>query len=296
MRKVIGLLAMLIFSFTSNAQYNMDYIANLKQVGGKYQIKSPEKTIGVVVYQQIFKPDSTKLDSVQIDTMALSYSQHFSDYRLNALRRLDSTVSNIIDRKSKEDPSAKNTEPFPKYDYRLSKTRFLSDANNVYGYETLIENEYLLKYITKKINWDISDSTKEVCGFTCQKATADILGRHYTAWFTTDIPASFGPRTLIGLPGIILLAYDNTREIYYTAINIFQSNETATIGLPTNAVVCTKKEFGNMLEAFETNPSAFLSSQKNVVVGVGSAVRGAKQSNKPAKKESKNAIELEMEK
>lgn len=295
-KTIILILGLFFFSYCGLAQYNLDFVANLKEVGGKYDIKTPEKTIGVVIYQQIYHPDSTRLDSLQIDTMALSYSTHFSDYRNNKMRELDSLVSVILLRKSKEDPSEKNTEPFPKYDYRIPKTRFLSTESKVYGYEKLIDNIYLLKYITQKKNWNIEDSTKNILGFNCQKATANILGRHYTAWFTTDIPSAFGPRTLVGLPGMVLQGYDDSGQVFYTAISLFTNNSgDATIGIPSNGMVCSKKEFDDALEVLKTNPRAFLSGQKNVIVGSGSPSRGANSSKKEVKKEIRNAIELKME-
>ncbi len=297
MLKLIGLLTgIFLFNYCGYTQYNMDFVANLKQVGGKYDIKNPEKTIGIIIYQQIYKPDTTRIDSLQIDTMALSYSQHFSDYRLNGLRELDSSVSIIIDRKSKEDPSAKNTEPFPAYNSKLSKTRFLSNENNVYQHEELFDNHYLLKYITKKEDWSINDSTKNILGFTCQKATADVLGRHYTAWFTTDIPSSFGPRTLMGLPGIILQAYDDTRQIYYVAINTFTKNsDNATIGIPSKGTICTKNEYDAMMEVFEKDPKAFFNGQKNIAVGRSRISNGEFNPKKKKKNEPRNSIELKIE-
>lgn len=35
--------------------------------------------------------------------------------------------------------------------------------------------------------WQPLDSIKQILGYTCQKAQCDFRGRHYIAWFTTDI-------------------------------------------------------------------------------------------------------------
>ena len=68
--------------------------------------------------------------------------------------------------------------------------------------------------------WTIVDSTREVLGYTCQQATADFRGRHWTAWFATDIPVSDGPWKLGGLPGLILEAYDEGQQHVFTAVGL----------------------------------------------------------------------------
>ena len=68
--------------------------------------------------------------------------------------------------------------------------------------------------------WTITDSTREVLGYMCQQATADFRGRHWTAWFATDIPVSDGPWKLGGLPGLILEAYDKGHQYTFTAVGL----------------------------------------------------------------------------
>ena len=68
--------------------------------------------------------------------------------------------------------------------------------------------------------WTMTDSTREVLGYTCQQATADFRGRHWTAWFATDIPVSDGPWKLGGLPGLILEAYDKSHQYTFIAVGL----------------------------------------------------------------------------
>ena len=51
-------------------------------------------------------------------------------------------------------------------------------------------------------------------------ATSDFRGRHWTAWFATDIPVSDGPWKLGGLPGLILEAYDKGHQYTFTAVGL----------------------------------------------------------------------------
>ncbi|AWG24319.1 GLPGLI family protein [Flavobacterium kingsejongi] len=81
---------------------------------------------------------------------------------------------------------------------------------------------YYIVETIPSIDWKITPESKTIGSFECNKAICRFRGRDYTAWFTTEIPGSFGPWKLNGLPGLILEAYDSTREVafYATAINI----------------------------------------------------------------------------
>ena len=81
--------------------------------------------------------------------------------------------------------------------------------------------------------WTITDSTREVLGYTCQQATADFRGRRWTAWFATDIPVSDGPWKLGGLPGLILGAYDKGHQYTFTAVGLERVAEEPIVFTPS---------------------------------------------------------------
>ena len=73
--------------------------------------------------------------------------------------------------------------------------------------------------------WTISDSTKNVIGYDCFMAETDYHGRHWTVWFTPEIPLQDGPWKLCGLPGLILEATDSTDQHSFIATGIENSNQ-----------------------------------------------------------------------
>jgi GLPGLI family protein len=67
------------------------------------------------------------------------------------------------------------------------------------------EEIFLLKDSTRKINWKITDETRDIAGYTCRRANALIMDSIYVvAFYTIEIPVSSGPESFTGLPGMIL--------------------------------------------------------------------------------------------
>ncbi|WP_183576298.1 GLPGLI family protein [Mucilaginibacter sp. X5P1] len=69
----------------------------------------------------------------------------------------------------------------------------------------VFEDVFLLKDSTRKINWKITDETREIAGYPCRRANAIVMDSIYVVAFYTDkIHVSGGPETFTGLPGMIL--------------------------------------------------------------------------------------------
>ena len=128
------------------------------------------------------------------------------------------------------------------------------NENTLYVNKSFNNNNYLIKEDFEKINWKIEKETKTLLGYTCQKATGICKGRNYTAWFTTDVPASFGPWKLHGLPGLILEAYDNSQRIKFTCTKISLGASLAnnlSLELPKDAIATTYAEYNRMEKAYK---------------------------------------------
>ncbi len=93
---------------------------------------------------------------------------------------------------------------------------------------TIIENKYypgningktydtlFIKDKARAIKWEILEESKTINALVCYKAIGSFRGRTYTVWFTLDIPVSFGPWKLNGLPGLILEASDSKKEYLF---------------------------------------------------------------------------------
>ncbi|RNL49721.1 GLPGLI family protein [Pedobacter jejuensis] len=75
------------------------------------------------------------------------------------------------------------------------------------------EATYLVKDSVRKINWKITDETRDIAGYECRRANAIIMDSVYVvAYYCNQIAVSGGPESFTGLPGMILglaLPHDN---------------------------------------------------------------------------------------
>lgn len=68
--------------------------------------------------------------------------------------------------------------------------------------------------------WAITKTEKQIGKYKCIKATTNYRGRDWEVWFTTDLPYSFGPWKLQGLPGLILEAQSTDKRFTFIANKI----------------------------------------------------------------------------
>ncbi len=79
-------------------------------------------------------------------------------------------------------------------------------ADEVTIRETMLINDYVTTEKKVPINWQIEEDTLTITGYLCQKATAKVRGRQWTAWYTEEVPTTAGPWCLFGCPGLIVKA------------------------------------------------------------------------------------------
>lgn len=97
--------------------------------------------------------------------------------------------------------------------------------DSLYSIQTFFKKTYLVKEVIPEIAWVLTNETKNIGEFSCQKATGAFRGRNYTVWFTNEIPLPYGPWKLNGLPGLILEAKDDLNELYFFAKKVALGKE-----------------------------------------------------------------------
>ena len=92
-------------------------------------------------------------------------------------------------------------------------------------------------------NWNILDEIKNINNHQCRKATTTFKGRNYEVWFTSDYPTKFGPWKLNGLPGLIIIAKDENKEVFFEASEIFKTNDNIEKKINSNKTITNSEYF-----------------------------------------------------
>lgn len=147
--------------------------------------------------------------------------------------------------------------PFQAYtDYAGARMTVLDNLGVYYTYEEKLPLQ----------QWTLHPDTMQVAGRTLHKATTVFRGRHYTAWYATDIPSVAGPWKFHGLPGLIFSIADDQDHHRFECIEISFSRQNHTArpfiedARPTDYAA-----FARLRRLRAENPEAFL---REVIPGV----------------------------
>lgn len=110
---------------------------------------------------------------------------------------------------------------------------------------------FLVADTIRSFNWKITDSKRSICGYQCRKAIwqANDSTRIY-AWFCSEINATIGPESFVGLPGAILgLATEDGGVIYFAkSIDVVKPELTILLPKKTKQKIYKSAELKAQLE------------------------------------------------
>ncbi|SDL64376.1 GLPGLI family protein [Pedobacter sp. ok626] len=209
-----------------------------------------EPPTGVAYYHFFHIRDTTNTGTLWEEDFLMPFNAYQSFYTSSTKMTQDSIQMAKIEAAMKTGSSTVNMGTLLR---TTSDNIYLNEKEStLYINKNFNRNNYLIKEALEKINWKIEQETIEILGYTCQKATGKCKGRQYTAWFTTDIPASLGPWKLHGLPGLILEAYDASQRIKFTCTKVVTSGKipaSVSLELPSDATATTTSAYNQMEKA-----------------------------------------------
>lgn len=117
--------------------------------------------------------------------------------------------------------------------------------------KSVFESVFLITDSLRKINWKISNDTREIAGFKCRKATAIIMDSVYViAFYTDQITTSGGPESFNSLPGMILgLAVPRLHTTWFATKVQLTDPSPADLAAPSKGKKANREEMVSKLKS-----------------------------------------------
>lgn len=200
----------------------------------------------------------TPNNEVETYSTILQIGDNIASFKDYAAFRLDS----LIQAKASDTQIQEAENQLSKAAYFFDQTVYQNQPKGKLSvYSTITPNYYTYQEDKNTIVWKLGNQTKAICGYVCKEATAEYGGRTWTAWYTTDIPLSFGPWKFVGLPGLVLAISDSEGIHRFEAIQFHQSNSVIIPAQYPNVLEITKDKFIKAKNNFEENPLANLQKE-----------------------------------
>ncbi|MCD9853238.1 GLPGLI family protein [Epilithonimonas sp. JDS] len=159
-------------------------------------------------YDYQFQTDSTDSQTKKSELMVLDIDKKGSKYYSEYVFQNDSLMNAHF---------AKNTathsdDPFPMsgkegvITYKILKSYPDFRINHIMTLDMTLYNASQ----QVKMNWKILPEKDKIGDWSIQKAETDFAGRHWIAWFSSEIPVQDGPYKFHGLPGLIVKLEDKS--------------------------------------------------------------------------------------
>lgn len=213
--------------------------------------QSKEVALYEAVYNFSHIRDTADKAKVYKEQMILFIGNNSSEYRSYTLLLGDSAMF----REMKKNPGS-----IPVPTARGSRTvLYHFDRERKTFQQDRLFKDFVFPLPHPEIDWKISSDTMAIKGIACQKATGAWKGRTYTAWFAPAIPFRSGPWKLRGLPGLILKAYDEKKEVLFdfNGFTKYAGPQRLIQADPQHTVI-TKDDYAKMERAMFDDPNTFL--------------------------------------
>lgn len=206
------------------------------------------------IYEYKFISDSTNLDDVKTEMMFLDTTKDGSKYYSYTVFNSDSLMKADLEKQLAATGSINVKSDMRKGDVRYSVTKTYPDyKTNIH--RRLAMDAYKISE-DRKINWKISSEKEKIGEWNTQKAETDFAGRHWIAWFSTDIPIQDGPYKFQGLPGLIVKIEDKTgsHKMELKGIKNIQGDLDINV-FEAKEIAINSKQFQKVIKEYENDPT-----------------------------------------
>lgn len=163
------------------------------------------------IYDYKFVSDSTQKDKVTSEQMYLDIAEKGSKYYSRNV-----FVSDSIAQAAFEEQQAKHSNNFIIPETGISgKVKYVVEKSypeyKISSFHSIESDDYKVSD-DREMNWKILPDKQKIGNWEAQKASLEMYGRKWIAWFSTEIPFPDGPYKFHGLPGLIVKISDETNS------------------------------------------------------------------------------------
>ena len=206
------------------------------------------------IYEYKFISDSTNVDDVKTEMMFLDTTKDGSKYYSYTVFNSDSLMKVDLEKQLAATGSINVKSDMQKGSVRYSVTKTYPDYK-INLHRRLGMEAYNISD-DRKINWKILPEKEKIGEWNAQKAEADFAGRHWIAWFSTEIPIQDGPYKFRGLPGLIVKIEDKTgsHKMELKGIKNITGNVDINV-FEVKEIAVNLKQFQKVLKEYENDPT-----------------------------------------
>nr|WP_314492566.1 GLPGLI family protein [uncultured Chryseobacterium sp.] len=241
------------------------------------------------IFEYQFIPDSTNVSDVKNELMNLDVTEHGSKFYSYTVYNSDSLMKIDVEKQM-----AATGLLNLKYNNRKGLVRY-TIAKKYPKYEVFLQNRIMRDQYNvieeRPIVWKITSEKLKVGDWNTQKAETDFGGRHWFAWFTTDIPIQDGPYKFHGLPGLIVKLEDQTGSHRFTLKAVKNISSIPQDVFGANEISVNAKQYSKILKEYEGDPMRNFRQVQS-----GGAITITKDGQNSNMKDQEEAIKTKMKK
>jgi len=237
--------------------------------------QKPDTAIAVITYAFKHMRDTTNPSKLYSENMNLFLGRRSSVYKSADKELADSLAMASYKATGKINITKR---------YTFTQLFMYPDSHQLYIFDRVLFDKYLMVDEWPVIDWKITDETKKISQLNCQKAIGAWRGRTYEVWFCTDLPFHAGPWKLNGLPGLIVEAVDTRQQVSFKFAGYRTLNDgKMAIKLPgrNEAKPATIQDVNKSREGIKNNPAIATSASGGKITPVASSTPNVSNYNDP---------------
>jgi GLPGLI family protein len=256
-------------------------------IGAQAYIRAQESVMLKVTYTARFKKCAEDTGLLQ-DEKILEVGKTCSSFYGRWMHRRDMVKDSLLSRGADlaEVLGQISQYPSPRESYALY-TNYPAKGQLTYTDRAL--KDFVYSEEIEKPQWRLEAKDTVILGYTCGMATCTFRGRNWSVCYTEEIPTTFGPWKLNGLPGLILYACEDSGIFSFEAIGLEKGNgEKLSEPKLKKMNRVTREELRKLHQEMNADPAKFTER-------FGYSSRGWDAYGKPMVYKEKNAIFIENE-